>query len=72
MNEEKNYLVLKYPLECYTLDEVKEIYNGILKIMEELDPSCKIIALPVEWEWNKLTKEELLQLRNMIDYIINA
>lgn len=70
MIDEKKYLVLKYPLDDYTLDEVRSIYDSIVKQMKELDPTCRVIAIPMDWEWLSLTPEQLQQMSNAFKWIM--
>ena len=70
MENVKRFIVMKYPLYEYNLDEVQEIYHRLQKKLQQIDNTCDLLAIPHDWEFMELDKEQLLQIRDFIDMIL--
>lgn len=70
MKNVKRFIVIKYPLYEYDLDEVQEIYHGLQKRLQQIDSTCDLLAIPHDWEFMELNKEQLLQIRDFIDMVL--
>lgn len=65
---ESKYIVLQYDRESMALDEVHDIYYAVNEIAKHLD--MQVIAIPSAVHWMEMTREELTQIRNIIDWIL--
>lgn len=63
----KPYLLLKYPIYEYNLEEVKEIYQHVKDCLPE---DITLIAIPHDWTWEELSYDDIMQLKKMIDIIL--
>ena len=65
---ESKYIVLQYDREDLALDEVHDIYYAVNEIAKHMD--MQVIAIPSAIHWMEMTREELIQVRNILDWIL--
>ena len=65
---ESKYIVLQYDREDLALDEVPDIYYAVNEIAKHMD--MQVIAIPSAIHWMEMTREELIQVRNILDWIL--
>lgn len=65
MND-KEYIVLQYPLECLDVQAIYEIFHNV----QEGFPEYKVIAIPECIKWFEMSREELIQIRGTLDWIL--
>ena len=66
----KRLIVIKYPLYAYSLNEVVEIYRSLQEKLQQIDNTYDLLAIPHDWEFMELDKEQLLQIRDFIDMVL--
>jgi hypothetical protein len=66
--ENKRYIVLQYPMWELDLTETQNIYNTVQTFMNDF--GMKIIMIPNYVQWAELNHEELLQVRKMLDWVL--
>ena len=66
----KRLIVIKYPLYAYSLNEVVEIYRSLQEKLQQIDSTYDLLAIPHDWEFMELDKEQLLQIRDFIDMVL--
>ena len=65
---ESKYIVLQYDREDLALDEVHDIYYAVNEIAKHMD--MQVVAIPSAIHWMEMTREELIQVRNILDWIL--
>jgi len=65
MND-KEYIVLQYPLERLDVQTVYEIFHNV----QEGFPEYKVVAIPECIQWFEMSREELIQVRGILDWIL--
>ena len=65
---ESKYIVLQYDRECMTLDEVFTAYQGINDTAKQM--GMQVIVIPSAIHWMEMTREELIQVKGIIDWIL--
>lgn len=65
---ESKYIVLQYDREEIALDEIHDIYHVVNEIAKHMN--MQVIAIPSSVHWFEMSKEELIQVRNIIDWIL--
>ena len=65
---ESKYIVLQYDREDLALNEVHDIYYAVNEIAKHMD--MQVIAIPSAIHWMEMTREELIQVRNILDWIL--
>lgn len=68
VKELKDIGVLHFNIEDTSLDEVKNLIDGLHK----LNPQVGFAAIPNDCDLEGMTKEQLIQTRNRIDNMIEA
>lgn len=65
---EKRYIVLQYPLEAFDVSQVHDIFHMVSQMMK---PYCiDVIAIPECIKWYEMSKEELEQVKGIIDWVL--
>ena len=70
MKNVKRFIVMKYPLYEYDLEDIQEVFHGLQKKLRQIDNTCELLAIPHDWEFMELNREQLLQIRDFIDMIL--
>ena len=65
---ENRYIVLQYDREEIALDEIHDIYHAVNEIAKHID--MQVIAIPSSVHWFEMSREELIQVKNIIDWIL--
>lgn len=66
--ENKRYIVLQYPMWELDLTETQNIYNTVQTFMNDF--GMKVIMIPNYVQWAELSHEELLQMRKILDWVL--
>ncbi len=66
--ENKRYIILQYPMWELDLTETQNIYNTVQTFMNDF--GMKVIMIPSYVQWAELDHEELLQVRKMLDWVL--
>ena len=65
---ENRYIVLQYDREKSDLAEIHDIHHAVTEIAKQLD--MKVITIPSSIHWMEMTREELEQVKGIIDWIL--
>ena len=65
-NKEQSYLLFKYPVYKYPINEIRQIFDQI----SQLFPDLPTIAMPTDCALQTISQDELLQIKNMIDKLV--
>ena len=65
---ESKYIVLQYDMGELALDELHDIHYAVNEIAKHID--MQVITIPSCVHWMEMSKEELIQVRNIIDWIL--
>ncbi len=65
---ESKYIVLQYDREQIALDELHDVYHAVNEIAKHL--KMQAIAIPSSVHWFEMSSEELVQIKNIIDWIL--
>ena len=68
VKELKDIGVLRFNIEDTSLDDVKNLMDGLHK----LSPQSEFVAIPSDYDLEGMTKEHLIQIRDKIDKMIEA
>ena len=68
VKELKDIGVLRFNIEDTSLDDVKNLMDGLHK----LNPQAEFAAIPSDYDLEGMTKEHLIQIRDKIDKMIEA
>ena len=67
------YLVIKFPMREYDVATVKDWYDHVLTRIDNTYPTFdEVIIIPHDFSWMELSKEELRQMRDMINTILES
>lgn len=66
--EELRYILLQYPLWELDIEQIHDIVYATQEAVKEA--GLKVIAIPECIKWYELSKEELLQIRNILDGVL--
>jgi hypothetical protein len=66
--ENEKYIVLQYDMGEIALDEVHDIYYAVNEIAKHMN--MQVIVIPSAIHWMEMSREELIQMRNIIDWIL--
>lgn len=66
--EEMRYILLQYPLWELDLEQLHEVVYAAQEAVK--DANLKVIAIPECIKWYELSREELLQVRNILDWVL--
>ncbi len=65
---EGKYIVLQYDMNEIAVDEIYDIYHAVSEITKNMNMTA--IAIPSAIHWIEMDREELLQVRGIIDWIL--
>lgn len=65
---DSKYIILQYNRDQIALDELHDIYYAVNEIAKNID--MKVIAIPDAIHWMEMSREELIQVRNILDWVL--
>lgn len=65
---ESKYIVLQYDRNDLALDEIHDMHYAVNEIAKRMN--MQVITIPSAMHWMEMTREELIQVRNILDWIL--
>ena len=65
---EGKYIVLQYDMNEIAVDEIYDIHHTVSEIAKNMNMT--VITIPSAIHWMEMDREELLQVRGIIDWIL--
>lgn len=65
---ESKYIVLQYDMNNIAVDEICNLHEAIKKIAQNME--MDVITIPSAIHWTEMSREELLQVRGILDWVL--